>query len=49
MWGGLAVEKGGRAGIMLQGDDITTGDQEILQLFLYLGETGMRRVPLLLR
>lgn len=29
---------------MLQGDYITAGNQEVLQLFLYLAETGIRRL-----
>lgn len=41
MRGGLAAEKGGGARIVLQGDDIAVGNQEVLQLFLYLGETGI--------
>ena len=32
---------------MLQGDDITTGNQEVLQLIFYLGETGIRRVEVM--
>lgn len=41
-WRGLAVDEGGGAGIVLQGNDIAVGHQEVFQLILELedGEIG---------
>lgn len=36
MRGGLTVDEGGGAGIVLQGDDIPVGHQEVFQLILKL-------------